>query len=191
MCLGISVNREKVGNLMVYLADRLKPLYHTKLIKLLYLIDEAAVKDRGIPITWLDYKVWQHGPVAPETYYIKCGGETFKDFVSAKKVDNGFVIEPVTSFYDGDFSEYDFDIIDGVIAEYGNWKPSDLVTLTHQPDSLWNKTKKEYNIDFSEYNISDYSLDFKKLINDEIKLDNYEGARDVMLFNSMCYKASC
>ena len=64
MCLGIQVNKDKIGNLIVLLAGRLKPLYHTKLIKLLYLIDEEAVKDGGIPITWLDYKAWQYGPVS-------------------------------------------------------------------------------------------------------------------------------
>jgi len=39
MCLGVDVNKEKIGNLMIYLADNLMPLYHTKLIKLMYLID--------------------------------------------------------------------------------------------------------------------------------------------------------
>ena len=55
---------------MVYLSERISPIYHTQLIKLLYLIDEEAVKDDGVPVTWLDYKAWQYGPVAPDTYYI-------------------------------------------------------------------------------------------------------------------------
>ncbi|HEY5570416.1 MAG TPA: type II toxin-antitoxin system antitoxin SocA domain-containing protein, partial [Bacteroidales bacterium] len=61
MCIGIQVNKDKIGNLIVLLATRLKPLYHTKLIKLLYLIDEEAVKEDGVPVTWLEYKVWQFG----------------------------------------------------------------------------------------------------------------------------------
>ena len=55
MCLGIKVNKDKIGNLMVYLSERISPIYHTQLIKLLYLIDEEAVKDDGVPVTWLDY----------------------------------------------------------------------------------------------------------------------------------------
>ena len=61
MCLGIKVNKDKIGNLMVYLSERISPIYHTQLIKLLYLIDEEAVKDDGVPVTWLDYKAWQYG----------------------------------------------------------------------------------------------------------------------------------
>ena len=70
MDIGVEVNKEKIGNLLIYLAVHLNPLFHTKLIKLLYLIDENAVRDCGVPVTWLDYKVWQYGPVAPVIYEI-------------------------------------------------------------------------------------------------------------------------
>ena len=41
----------------------------TKALKLLYLIDETAVRQSGSPITWLEYKVWKNGPVASEIYF--------------------------------------------------------------------------------------------------------------------------
>ena len=184
MCLGVRVNREKIGNLMVYLSTKIKPIYHTQLIKLIYLIDEEAVKDDGVPITWLDYKAWQYGPVAPETYFIKCGGMAFVDFVSVKPVDNNtFHICPKVAFSDKKFSDYDMELIDRVIDKYKDTKPCDLVNLTHQAGSLWDITCKENNIVFDNYNISDYSLDFKKLIDDDIKMENYIGALDAMMFN--------
>lgn len=185
MCLGISVNKNKIGNLMVFLADKLKPLYHTKLIKLLYLIDEAAVKDRGIPITWMDYKVWQYGPVAPETYYIKDGNSVFSEFISIKKTDKGTVIVPKKDFDDSEFSEYNFVIINQVLEEYGNRTVDELVQVTHEPGSLWSKTKEENNIDFSSpiANISNYSIDLSRLVEDDKdKLINYQEAQDMMYF---------
>jgi uncharacterized phage-associated protein len=189
MCLGIKVNKDKIGNLMVYLSERISPIYHTQLIKLLYLIDEEAVKDDGVPVTWLDYKAWQYGPVAPDTYYIKCGGMEFSDYVKAEKCsgsDNHFYVLPKVSFSDDKFSDYEMDIIDRVIKEYGNKKPSELVNLTHKKGSLWDITKKEHNIIFdNDYKVSDYSVDFKRVIADDPeKLENYNGAMEIMMINS-------
>ena len=67
---------------MVYILKHQGIVFHTQLIKLLYLIDETAIKANGIPITWLDYKAWQFGPVAPETYYIKYKKSVFDSFIS-------------------------------------------------------------------------------------------------------------
>jgi len=186
MSIGILANKDKIGNIMILLAERLNPLYHTKLIKLLYLIDEAAVKDDGIPITWLDYKVWQFGPVAPETFYIKDSDHLFTHYISTIKSDKGTIIIPVGQLDKTLFSEYEFEIIDKVISNYGKLSSEDLVTLTHEQDSLWSITKQENDIDFvnSLANISNVSIDFKRLIaGDKQKLSNYEGAYEMICFN--------
>ena len=66
MCLGMYTNRNLIGNILILLSTRCKPLYHTKLLKLLYLIDEEATKRTGTPLTWLSYNVWQFGPVGEQ-----------------------------------------------------------------------------------------------------------------------------
>lgn len=71
MNLGIQSNKDLVGNLIILLANRCKPLYHTKLMKLLFFIDKEATEVKGTPITWLDYKAWKLGPVSPELFYSK------------------------------------------------------------------------------------------------------------------------
>lgn len=187
MCLGVRVNKDKIGNLMILLATKIKPLYHTKLIKLLYLIDEAKVKDNGVPMTWLDYKIWQFGPVAPEVYFLKDGNSVFNAYVNTQKNDSGTLIVPKCKFDDGEFSERDLEIIDEIISKYGYMSSENLVNITHEPNSLWSKTKKAYGLDFSSSiaNISNISIDFTELIKeDEIKLDNYYGAKDTMMFKS-------
>ena len=186
MSIGILANKDKIGNIMILLAERLKPLYHTKLIKLLYLIDEAAVKDDGIPVTWLDYKVWQFGPVAPETFYIKDGDHLFTNYISTIKSDKGTIIVPLVHFDRTLFSEYELEIIDKIISKYGTLTSEELVILTHEQESLWNTTKQENDIDFvnSPANISNVSIDLKRLIaGDKQKLSNYEGAYEMMCFN--------
>ena len=102
----------------------------------------------------------------------------FSDYVKAEKCsgsDNHFYVLPKVSFSDDKFSDYEMDIIDRVIKEYGNKK-----------GSLWDITKKEHNIIFdNDYKVSDYSLDFKRLIADDPeKLENYNGAMEIMMINS-------
>ncbi|MBP3517647.1 MAG: hypothetical protein J6K31_04430 [Parabacteroides sp.] len=52
-------------------------------------------------------------------------------------------------------------------------------------------TKKENHLDFSSAiaNTSDISMDLSRLINDKDKLDNYNGAKDTMLFKSELLEA--
>lgn len=186
MSLGILANKDKIGKLMILLAERLNPLYHTKLIKLLYLIDEAAIKDDGIPVTWLDYKVWQFGPVAPETYFIKDNDHSFSKYITTVKNENGTIVLPTARFDENQFSEYELEIINKVITNYGNKSSEDLVSITHEQNSLWSLTKQEHDIDFSTSiaNVTNVSIDLKRLIaNDKQKLSNYEGAYEMMCFN--------
>src|ERR1700744_2505794 len=58
----------KIGNLLNYLSTQIPDLNMTKALKLLYLIDETSYMRTGVSITWLDYKVWEMGPVAEELY---------------------------------------------------------------------------------------------------------------------------
>lgn len=187
MCLGTSVNKEKIGNLMVYILKHQGIVFHTQLIKLLYLIDETAVKDDGIPVTWLDYKAWQFGPVAPETYYIKYRQSVFDSFVSLYENnigENKLLLFPKVDFDDSEFSDYEMDIIDDVLKEYGTKSPSQLVNVTHEPGSLWDQTRLQYGIDFTKTKKTDISLDFTKLIKDDnLKLMKYREAEENMCFS--------
>jgi uncharacterized phage-associated protein len=190
MSLGIQVNKDKIGNLIVLLADRLKPLYHSKLIMLLYLIDEEAVKDGGIPITWLDYKVWQYGPVALETYFIQEEPNIFDSYIEKSKKTDATIIKPRVSFDDSEFSDYDLEIIERVITKFGHMTSKDLVKLTHKEGTLWDIAKKENHINFDASNTtSDYSLDFTRIISDdELKLSNFKGAKETMMFRAQIEK---
>ena len=89
-----TILNDKIGNLLNYLAAKLPRLSLTKALKLMYIIDESAIKEAGSPITWLDYKVWENGPVAEDIYNeIKYGQKIIKgdkefslvDFVKFEK----------------------------------------------------------------------------------------------------------
>lgn len=177
MCMGIKVNKELIGNLIILIAEKCKPLYLTKLLKLLYLIDEKSVKRIGAPITWLSYQAWELGPVAEDIYYSKNTGQNrFNEFVNFKKSDNEnkCLVEPITVFDDSEFSELDLEIIDETLEKYGHLSADKLIDIVHAEDSLWYKTKERENIRFSEDNkTSEAELDFTELIEDNFKRTVY------------------
>jgi len=170
MCIGMKINKELIGNLIVLLSDRCKPLYHTKLLKLLYLIDEEATKRTGAPITWLSYNVWQFGPVAEDVYFSKIEGvNKFSEFIRFDHVsDEKYIIRSVVKFDDAEFSDLDMQIIEDVIGKYGSLNTKQLVEITHNKGSLWEKTKKTYAIQFSGQNkTSPITLNFSELLGDD------------------------
>lgn len=191
--LGIQINRELIGNLIILLSDKCTPLYHTKLLKLLYLIDEEAIKDSGVPITWLDYKVWQYGPVDPATYFNL--NTYFDEYILLRNCisyqgDTSVIIESKKKFDNNEFSEYDLEIINRVIEKYKNKTAAQLVAITHRPGGLWDLTSKENDLDFSSSiaNVSNVSIDMSRLVKDDaIKYTNYKEAFDKMGFMSTLY----
>jgi uncharacterized phage-associated protein len=175
MDLGATVNREVVGNLIIYIANHCKPLYQTKLLKLLFLIDEEAVKEKGTPITWLEYNVWEKGPVAKEIYFSKVDNHnSFGDFFHYRKIVRKnknsicYLIVPNKKVDLNEFSKSDLRIIDHVLEKYGNKTSDELIQLTHGKNTLWYKIKQENNIVFHEDNkVSNKVINFEYLIQDD------------------------
>jgi len=174
MDLGATANKELVGNLVNYIANKCKPLYQTKLLKLLYLIDEEAVKEKGTPITWLEYNIWKKGPVSKEIYFSKVDHcNSFGDFFDFKQIErinktNSYLVVPNKEVDLMEFSKSDLRIIDRILDEHGEKTSEELVQLTHGKNTLWYKLKQEYNIIFSEHNkTSNKIIDFKHLIQDD------------------------
>lgn len=173
MNIGIQINKDLIGNLIILLTERCKPLYHTKMMKLLFLIDEESTKEKGTPITWLDYKVWELGPVSPDLFFSKNPGynklNQYIKFESTGR-NNAHIIRPVKSFDDSEFSEWDIEIINNVLNKYGNLTADELITITHAKGTLWYESVKASNIRFTADNkTSDISLNFV----DVIKTDDY------------------
>ena len=170
MCVGMRKNKELIGNMIILLAERYKPLYLTKLLKLLYLIDEESVKKTGAPITWLSYKAWQFGPVSEDVYSSKCLGynkfSQYVDFISIEE--NKVLVSSVSKFDDSEFSELDMVIIEDSLCRYGQMTGSELIDITHAEGSLWDKSVKEAGVKFTKSNkTSDIELNFVDLLKDD------------------------
>jgi uncharacterized phage-associated protein len=104
---------DKIGNTIIYLSKQIPLLSKTKLLKLLYILDELSVKQSGIPFLNLKYKVWKFGPVSEEIF-VDLSSETtlLKKFIRRSYTsDEQCIIIPIIDFNDDEFS--DNDILNG------------------------------------------------------------------------------
>ena len=81
-------DRNKIGNAVVYIAERVPNLSKTKLLKLLYLMEEYSVKRFQTPFLGLPFEVWQAGPVVKDLF-IDLSEETGSVEMMAEKDDKG------------------------------------------------------------------------------------------------------
>lgn len=175
----------KIGNLLNYLSVRTPYLSLTKALKLLYIIDETSIQEAGSPITWLDYKVWENGPVAEDIYNeVKYGqkmvvGEkefSLEDYVVIERKFNPerekeeVFLKPKGDYSLSQFSPFEMDVVDGVISKFKNYTAAELIEYLHQEDSLWSKVCNDKNLKlhFKIYGKkSNHSIDFSELIKDD------------------------
>lgn len=174
----------KIGTLIAHLAGEIRDLSMTKLLKLLYLIDETAYARTGAPITWFDYKVWKMGPVAEELYNelryaqnIAFHGETLNldAYIRTEKRTTGDAGEQIFIYQVnppdlGIFSGFELDLIQKIIDRFGSYTARQLINLLHEQDSLWHKAVKNNQLDqnFKMYGSkSNHTIDFSELIQDD------------------------
>lgn len=170
---------EKLGNGIIYLAERIRPLYKTKLLKLLFLLDEGSVKRSGIPMFGLDYQAWRMGPVAKEVYVdINDGVTLLKDYIRVVRDDRGGRIEAVRPFSDDEFTERDLQLLGWITEANTRASSQELIDVTHDPNSLWYKLADEKGIleqfEKGKRNTSDHVLDLGQVVaHDPVKSQVY------------------
>lgn len=168
---------EKIGNTVIYLAERIPQLSKTKLLKLLYILDEISIKKSGIPILNLKYKVWKFGPVSEELFIDLSSESTLLDKFVDKENDGNY-IKPKADFNDDEFSDNDIELMNFVINKFGNQSAKDLVSYTHRINSPWYNTAKENSVlellEQEVINNTEFLIDMSQIIShDERKLEVY------------------
>ena len=82
MCKFSESTKQKLGNTIVYIAHHTANLSKTKLLKLLYLMEERMALKYHVPFIGLPFEVWQAGPVAKDVFIdLSDGPFLLKDFV--------------------------------------------------------------------------------------------------------------
>lgn len=129
---------DKIGNAIIYLAERIPDLSKTKLLKLLYLLEETYVKKYQLPFLNLEFEVWQAGPVARDIFIdLSDEPNLLKEYIRIKKKSDGTYIKPVIKFSDDEFSDNEIEMLDLIIEHFGSKTAAELVNRTHQKNSNW------------------------------------------------------
>ncbi len=188
------VYNSKNGMLLAYIANRVPNINLRKLLKLVFLLDEAFIQERGYPLTWFNYYAWAKGPVAKEVYNIKNG--CFSEYVTAHQETLSteekpkwivHVREPFSNWKMLDFSAVEINAIDALLDRYADLSADELTALTHQPGSLWSQIVEESGLVFDEkHKQSDVEIPLTRLIqSDERLMDVYADAKWNMEFQNL------
>ncbi|WP_046755273.1 Panacea domain-containing protein [Kordia jejudonensis] len=171
----------KIGHTIIFLAENIENLSKTKILKLLYILDELSIKKGGIPFLNLKYKVWKFGPVS-EDIFIELSTEPtlLKNYIEKTTNSDGQTfIQPKVKFNDDEFSQNDIELLQFVTDNFGKKTAKELVSHTHRKLSPWYNTAKENNILelLINENISnsEYIIDLSQLVShDERKTALYK-----------------
>ena len=171
----------KIGNTIIYLSEKINSVSKTKLLKLLYILDELSIKRSGIPFLNLTYKVWKFGPV-DENIFVELSSEPtlLKAYIKKGTDGDGNVyILPNSEFNNDEFSKNDLDLLDFVVKEFGGKTAKDLVSYTHRKESPWYNAAKKYAVlDLllnEEISNTEYVIDLTELVqHDSRKKEIYE-----------------
>jgi uncharacterized phage-associated protein len=179
---------DKLGNAIVFLAERIVPLSKTKLLKLIYLIEEYSVRTYGLPFFNLDFTVWKLGPVSRDIFVDLSSDEPvlmWKYILKSIDAEGSVFIRPKAPFSDDEFSDNEMKLLEHITETFKDYSASDLVQLTHRKHSLWYITASEYGV--LEYletglmNSTEIAIDFSRLLDEmPVKKAIYDDQKDYL-----------
>jgi uncharacterized phage-associated protein len=175
---------DKLGNAVIFLCERIGMLSKTKLLKLIYLIEETSVKKYGIPFFNMRFDAWHLGPVQRDLF-VEITGETFllDSFIDKQYQNGGVNILPKKNFSDDEFSDIELALLDQIAATFKYTSAEELIQLTHREHSPWYLTAKENGLlDAFKKGLattSDVEIDLSRVIaGDEEKLKRYQSHQE-------------
>ena len=161
---------EKIGNAVVFFAEKVGDLSKTKLLKLIYLTEETFIRNYSIPMFGLEFDIWQAGPVSKDIY-IDLSDEQpslLSDFIKTESDDKATYIRPKKGFCDDEFSDNELQILEFICEKFGNMSAKSLVDYTHRKNSLWHIIAREKGLLESFFlgltNSSDEKIDFTRIL---------------------------
>ena len=184
---------ERLGNTILFLIKKISPLYKTKLLKLIYLIDELSTARNGIPFLGLEYKVWQAGPVNSDLYEELNQPYLLESFIELEQDPKGIKIVAKKEFSDDEFSEMDLNLLKEIAHRYKNTPAEKLVEITHRKSAPWYIIASENNLldafNDKRINTTDIPVDLTLLIrNDPQKLAMYKENIEIQKFSKFLHK---
>ena len=133
----------KIGNTIVFLSLRVPDLSKTKLLKLLYILEESFVKQYYIPFLGLEFEVWQAGPVARDIFIdLSDNPVLLEEYIVIEKDSDSTYIKAIKDFSDDEFSDNEIEMMEDLSSKLAQRSARDLVNFTHRKGSNWYQIAK-------------------------------------------------
>jgi len=179
---------DKIGNTIIFLSKKMGDLNKTKILKLLFLLEEASIKKYGYPFFGVDFQIWKLGPVVKDIYIdlTEDSPELLSDYIKRDENDPS-VFTGKVEFNDDEFSDNDIQILE-LISDFAKDKSAkDLVKHTHTRDSLWRKSAINNGVlellEQELRNSTEFNIDFSLLFeNKPDLLEQFEQVKENMEF---------
>jgi uncharacterized phage-associated protein len=180
---------DKIGNTIIYFSQFMHDLTKTKILKILFLLEEASIKKTGQPFIGIDFQLWKLGPVAKDIFIDLSTDEEpllLKDYISRDSSDDR-VFKAKLPFNDDEFSTNDIKLME-IIAEFVKNKPASyLVKHTHGAASLWRKSAIQYGVlellENELVNSTEFKVDFSLLFPETSYLsERFEDSKENLEF---------
>jgi uncharacterized phage-associated protein len=180
---------DRIGNTIIFLSNKIERLSKTKLLKLVYLLDEVSIKKYGVPFLNLEYKVWQAGPVNLELFNeLSSGPFLLKNYIRTEITSKKeCYITGKKSFDNDEFSDNDIDLLEEISSTYGKLSAQKLVELCHRPHTLWYRIAKQENL-LEAFNqnllrTSDFEINFSDYIVNSSEKQQLEEHKNFLNFS--------
>jgi uncharacterized phage-associated protein len=186
---------DKLGNALIFLCQKLQlvgePVSKTHLLKLIFIVEEIAIKKFGIPFFDLRFDVWKLGPVSKDLF-VELSGDGGTDLLSSyitKEIVNGSVfIKAKKDFSDDEFNDKEIELLNEISHRFLYCTAKELINFTHRKDSIWYKTALKHGVldllESGQMTTTDIEIPLEEIIQDEKeKLALYKNHKEFMKFS--------
>lgn len=177
---------DKLGNTLIFLCERIKPASKTHLLKLVFIIEEIAIKKFGIPFFDLRFDVWKLGPVSKDLFVeLTEEPNLLANYILKTEEDGRSVFSPKKDFSDEEFNDNEIALLTEVVDRFKYCTANELVNFTHRKNTPWYNTAQRHGIlDLLESgmtNTTDIEIDLSEIIQaEEEKLALYHSHKEFL-----------
>ncbi|WP_145710522.1 Panacea domain-containing protein [Chitinophaga japonensis] len=163
---------DKLGNAIVFLAGKIPSMTKTKLLKLIYIIEELSVRKYGVPFFDLKFDVWKLGPVSRDLF-VELSSEPvlLAEYIIREEATDTTVIKPKQQFSDDEFNDTEIKLLEEIAEKFRHSSANDLVLFTHRKHSPWYLTAQRNGLleyfESGQMNATDVEIDLSQLLEDQ------------------------
>ena len=175
---------DKLGNTLIYLCTHIDSASKTHLLKLVFIIEEIAVKKFGVPFFNLRFDVWKLGPVSRDLF-VELSGETnlLSKYIKKGGGAESQKILPNQAFSDDEFSDNEIKLLEEIVDRFKYCTANELINYTHRKNTPWYNTAQKHGVldslESGNMTTTDFEIDLSEIIQDDkVKMNLYNSFKE-------------